>query len=201
MFNAQVLDECCLNTACKMLAFAFGIQVAHISMTGQCVIPTTHEMGCTLSVPPGAQVLLILLLRKLPGQEGVESLCKYTCFGQNLYFEFVHMSFYSPFLRTLQQCQSTFLRTSPCLDAQDILDRTKVGQGKISAFVELHIEQGPLLEREGVEIGVVTAIAAPASFRVQFNGDGGHAGALLMHDRSATFFVGLTCTTGPHAVS
>ena len=55
----------------------------------------------------------------------------------------------------------------------------------MSAFVELHIEQGPLLEREGVQIGVVTAIAAPASFRVQFNGDGGHAGALLMPDRSA----------------
>ena len=51
--------------------------------------------------------------------------------------------------------------------------------------MELHIEQGPLLEREGVQIGVVTAIAAPASFRVQFNGDGGHAGALLMPDRSA----------------
>ena len=68
---------------------------------------------------------------------------------------------------------------------QDILDRTRVAPGKVSAFVELHIEQGPLLEREGLQIGVVTAIAAPASFRVQFNGDGGHAGALLMHDRSA----------------
>lgn len=66
---------------------------------------------------------------------------------------------------------------------QDILERTRVGPGQVAAFVELHIEQGPLLEREGVQIGVVTAIAAPASFRVQFNGDGGHAGALLMPDR------------------
>ena len=69
---------------------------------------------------------------------------------------------------------------------QDILDRTKVSSDKVAAFVELHIEQGPLLEREGVQIGVVTAIAAPASFRVQFNGDGGHAGALLMPDRCTT---------------
>ena len=68
---------------------------------------------------------------------------------------------------------------------KDILDKTKVEPGRVSAFVELHIEQGPLLEREGLQIGVVTAIAAPASFRVQFSGDGGHAGALLMHDRSA----------------
>ena len=49
-----------------------------------------------------------------------------------------------------------------------------------SAFVELHIEQGPLLEREDVPIGVVTAIAAPAALRVHLEGEGGHAGAVLM---------------------
>lgn len=83
---------------------------------------------------------------------------------------------------------------------QDILDKTKVAPGKVSAFVELHIEQGPLLEREGLQIGVVTAIAAPASFRVQFNGDGGHAGALLMHDRSAVTHSNPNASCGsPHA--
>ena len=50
-------------------------------------------------------------------------------------------------------------------------------------FVELHIEQGPVLEREGVDIGVVNAIAAPASFGMRFTGGGGHAGAVLMPDR------------------
>jgi len=52
-----------------------------------------------------------------------------------------------------------------------------------AAFVELHVEQGPVLEQEGVAIGAVTAIAAPASFRVCFEGDGGHAGTVLMADR------------------
>jgi N-carbamoyl-L-amino-acid hydrolase len=52
-----------------------------------------------------------------------------------------------------------------------------------SAFVELHIEQGYRLERAGLPIGVVTAIAAPATLRVQFTGEGGHAGAVLMPDR------------------
>jgi N-carbamoyl-L-amino-acid hydrolase len=52
-----------------------------------------------------------------------------------------------------------------------------------AAFVELHIEQGPLLERVGVPVGVVTAIAAPASLRIQFEGEGGHAGAVLMPAR------------------
>jgi N-carbamoyl-L-amino-acid hydrolase len=52
-----------------------------------------------------------------------------------------------------------------------------------SAFVELHIEQGPLLESAGVPIGVVTAIAAPSSLRIHFEGEGGHAGAVLMPER------------------
>ncbi|HEY1381612.1 MAG TPA: M20 family metallo-hydrolase [Gemmataceae bacterium] len=52
-----------------------------------------------------------------------------------------------------------------------------------AAFVELHIEQGPILEREGIPIGIVTAIAAPAALRVTLDGEGGHAGAVLMPDR------------------
>lgn len=52
-----------------------------------------------------------------------------------------------------------------------------------SAWVELHIEQGSLLERDGVDIGVVSHIAAPASYRFTLRGHGGHAGALLMPDR------------------
>ena len=56
-----------------------------------------------------------------------------------------------------------------------------------SAFVELHIEQGPLLERRQVPIGVVTAIAAPASLKIWIDGEGGHAGAVLMPDRRDAF--------------
>jgi ureidoglycolate amidohydrolase len=55
--------------------------------------------------------------------------------------------------------------------------------GYYHAWVELHIEQGPLLEREGISLGIVTAIAAPASYRIIIEGVGGHAGALLMPDR------------------
>ena len=52
-----------------------------------------------------------------------------------------------------------------------------------AAFVELHIEQGHRLERAGVPIGAVTAIAAPATLRVQLTGEGGHAGTVLMPER------------------
>ncbi len=62
----------------------------------------------------------------------------------------------------------------------------RLNRGHYHAFVELHIEQGPLLEQAGVPIGVVKAIAAPAAFRVIYEGSGGHAGAVLMpHRRDA----------------
>jgi ureidoglycolate amidohydrolase len=63
------------------------------------------------------------------------------------------------------------------------LEDVKLAGGYYKAFVELHIEQGPLLERERVPLGVVTKIAAPASARVTIEGAGGHAGGVLMPDR------------------
>jgi N-carbamoyl-L-amino-acid hydrolase len=59
----------------------------------------------------------------------------------------------------------------------------RLGVGFYEAFVELHIEQGPILERQGVAIGAVEKIAAPAAFRVRVEGEGGHAGAVLMPAR------------------
>jgi len=59
--------------------------------------------------------------------------------------------------------------------------------GGYRAFVELHIEQGPLLEREGIPLGIVTAIAAPATLRLEIEGEGGHAGGVLMPDRRDAF--------------
>lgn len=51
------------------------------------------------------------------------------------------------------------------------------------AFLELHIEQGPILEREHVALGIVEKIAAPASRIITVEGTGGHAGGVLMPDR------------------
>jgi N-carbamoyl-L-amino-acid hydrolase len=63
------------------------------------------------------------------------------------------------------------------------LDEVKLPTDYYHAWIELHIEQGPLLERDGVPLGIVTNIAAPASYRYEITGFGGHAGALLMPDR------------------
>jgi ureidoglycolate amidohydrolase len=59
--------------------------------------------------------------------------------------------------------------------------------GYYSAFVEMHIEQGSLLEQHNLPLGVVTAIAAPASLKITIEGQGGHAGAVLMPDRHDAF--------------
>ncbi len=63
------------------------------------------------------------------------------------------------------------------------LEKVKLPGAYYKAFVELHIEQGPLLERQKVPLGMVTRIAAPASLRVSIEGAGGHAGGVLMPDR------------------
>ncbi|WP_350352133.1 M20 family metallo-hydrolase [Microbacterium sp. A8/3-1] len=53
----------------------------------------------------------------------------------------------------------------------------------LRAFIELHIEQGPILEQEKVEIGVVTGIVGVRAFRITVDGRSDHAGTTPMHLR------------------
>lgn len=63
------------------------------------------------------------------------------------------------------------------------LESVLLAKGRFHQFVELHIEQGPILEQEGIDVGLVTHIAAPASMRILIEGEGGHAGGKLMPGR------------------
>jgi N-carbamoyl-L-amino-acid hydrolase len=63
------------------------------------------------------------------------------------------------------------------------LGSVQLDSGHYSAFIELHIEQGPLLERAQVPLGIVESIAAPASYDLIVEGAGGHAGGVLMPGR------------------
>lgn len=51
---------------------------------------------------------------------------------------------------------------------------------QVGAYLELHIEQGPVLEAEGVEIGVVTSIVGLRGYRVLLTGEANHAGTTPM---------------------
>ncbi|MCM3391047.1 M20 family metallo-hydrolase [Cytobacillus oceanisediminis] len=61
----------------------------------------------------------------------------------------------------------------------------KAGENRreIETFVEVHIEQGKVLERENQPVGVVKGIAGPASLEVTFTGEAGHAGNTPMAGR------------------
>jgi allantoate deiminase len=67
------------------------------------------------------------------------------------------------------------------------LDPARIGEAALDedvlGFVEVHIEQGPVLEAEGLSVAAVSAIAGQTRFNLQFNGQANHAGATPMRLR------------------
>ncbi|MBY4640235.1 allantoate amidohydrolase [Gluconacetobacter entanii] len=63
------------------------------------------------------------------------------------------------------------------------IDEARIAPDRVLAYVEAHIEQGPVLEAEGRAVGVVSAIAAQHRYRVTMQGMAGHAGTIAMHLR------------------
>ncbi|CAK1252724.1 Zn-dependent hydrolase [Fructobacillus tropaeoli] len=64
---------------------------------------------------------------------------------------------------------SPFVQTASCL--------------KIAQYLELHIEQGPILENAGTDIGIVTTIVGQERFLIQLVGQANHAGTTPMDCR------------------
>jgi allantoate deiminase len=62
-----------------------------------------------------------------------------------------------------------------------------VPRGDAAAFVEVHIEQGPVLEAEGQPLGVVTAIVGQTRLQATVTGESGHAGTVPMNLRRDAF--------------
>jgi N-carbamoyl-L-amino-acid hydrolase len=63
------------------------------------------------------------------------------------------------------------------------LSEVRKAPGDIVGYLELHIEQGPVLERAGLDVGVVTVVAGPCRGVVTLTGAADHAGATSMRDR------------------
>jgi allantoate deiminase len=51
---------------------------------------------------------------------------------------------------------------------------------EVGSYLELHIEQGPVLEAQGLQIGVVTSIVGLRGYRVRLRGEANHAGTTPM---------------------
>lgn len=63
------------------------------------------------------------------------------------------------------------------------IEEAKRESSTIKAYVELHIEQGRVLEKEGLSAGVVSGIAGPLWTKWIISGEAGHAGATPMDSR------------------
>jgi allantoate deiminase len=67
------------------------------------------------------------------------------------------------------------------------LDPGRIGEAEMDAdaigFLEMHIEQGPVLEAEGLGVAAVTAIAGQTRLSLAFGGQANHAGTTPMHLR------------------
>ncbi len=78
------------------------------------------------------------------------------------------------------------------------LDPARIGDvarkpSDLLAYVELHIEQGPRLEAEGLPAGVVTAIAGFTRLQVEITGTAGHAGTVPMAGRRDALAAAAEC--------
>jgi N-carbamoyl-L-amino-acid hydrolase len=67
--------------------------------------------------------------------------------------------------------------------SEDGLRAARRDPGSLAAYLELHVEQGPVLERAGIDIGVVTGIRGNMSFEVTLTGEARHAGTTPLEAR------------------
>lgn len=63
------------------------------------------------------------------------------------------------------------------------VEQCRLAPGEVDAMVELHIEQGIVLDRKGLRLGVVGAIAGMVTLRITVTGESNHAGATPMNMR------------------
>jgi len=87
----------------------------------------------------------------------------------------------------LETCDASGISVAQAM-VQAGLDPTRVAlaarhQDDFSACLELHIEQGPCLEQEGLALGVVEAINGARRLNCRFTGEAGHAGTVPMNHR------------------
>ena len=71
----------------------------------------------------------------------------------------------------------------------------------VLAYVEYHIEQGPVLEAEGLPVGVVTAINGQQRFRVQLDGMAGHSGTVPMRLRQDALAAAAECVLAAERIA
>ncbi len=79
------------------------------------------------------------------------------------------------------------------------LDRAQIGEAALDAdvlgFVEMHIEQGPVLESEGLSVAAVTGIVGQSRLTLEFRGHANHSGTTPMQLRRDALAGAAECIT------
>jgi allantoate deiminase len=83
----------------------------------------------------------------------------------------------------------------------DGIDAAARRREEMLAYLELHIEQGPVLEREDLPVGCVTAIAGATRLSVALEGEAGHAGTVPMQGRRDALTAAAECVLGVEALA
>jgi allantoate deiminase len=78
------------------------------------------------------------------------------------------------------------------LDPAEIASAARSRDG-ILAYVEFHIEQGPVLEAQGLPVGCVTSISGATRYEVEITGQAGHAGTVPMAVRQDALAAAAAC--------
>jgi OHCU decarboxylase len=92
---------------------------------------------------------------------------------------------FTPGLLELRDCEGTALRDAlqQAGHRPDEIPQAALRRENVLAFLEVHIEQGPVLLDKGLPLGVVTAIAGSSRYLVELRGLASHAGTTPMHLR------------------
>lgn len=89
----------------------------------------------------------------------------------------------------LKDRNGLFLRDelSKCSLNIDTIEEAKRSRDEFKVFLELHVEQGPVLEKDKIQIGIATGIAAPTRYKLDIIGQAAHSGSTPMDYRKDAF--------------
>ncbi|MET3317580.1 UNVERIFIED_ORG: N-carbamoyl-L-amino-acid hydrolase [Peribacillus simplex] len=88
----------------------------------------------------------------------------------------------------LQKTDSEGTTFEEALNASGYAGEVESRLKEATAFIELHIEQGPILERESLTIGVVECVLGMVCYEIEVTGESDHAGTTPMNMRKDAFF-------------
>ncbi|MGH7832728.1 MAG: M20 family metallo-hydrolase, partial [Candidatus Binatia bacterium] len=170
-------------------------------------VPHGGKFDGTMGVIGALEALRTLKENKIPLDSPVELVCfigeessrfGYSTLGSSLVAGEVHPGDLSNAVDA-QGAKLEDILSSLGINRSNLAD-LKREPSTVKAYLELHIEQGPILEAKNKSLGVVTAIAAPTRFKVVFSGQADHSGTTPMEMRKDALAAGAEVITAVETI-